>query len=121
MICGGEIAEVLGSSLSIREYEMKRMRAFVPTKRTALKRLPKRASYQRKIIYDILDEGFICHVGFVSDGQPVVIPTAYGRVAEMLYIHGSGASHMLRSPAAVYSCLCHGDFGRWLGPRPIRF
>lgn len=88
-----------GSSLSIREYEIKRMRGFVPTERTALKRLPKRASYQRKIIYDILDEGFICHVGFVSDGQPVVIPTAYGRVAEMLYIHGSAASRMLRSLA----------------------
>jgi uncharacterized protein len=88
-----------GLSLSIREYEMKGMRTFAPTKRTTLKRLPKRAFYQRKIIYAILDEGFICHVGFVDKGHPVVIPTAYGRVAEMLYIHGSAASRMLRSLA----------------------
>ena len=72
---------------------------FVPTERTILKRLPKRASYQRKIIYKILDEGFICHVGFVDRDHPVVIPTAYGRVADTLYIHGSAASRMLRSLA----------------------
>jgi len=64
-----------------------------------LKRLPKRASYERKIIYDILDEGFICHLGFVDSNHPVVIPTAYGRVADLLYIHGSAASRMLRSLA----------------------
>ena len=79
---------------------MKRMTRFVPTERTTLKRLPKRAFYQRKIIYDILDEGFICHVGFVDTDHPVVIPTAYGRVADTLYIHGSAASRMLRSLAA---------------------
>jgi nitroimidazol reductase NimA-like FMN-containing flavoprotein (pyridoxamine 5'-phosphate oxidase superfamily) len=73
---------------------------FVPTKRTRLKRLSKRASYERKIIYQILNEAFICHVGFISDGQPVVIPTAYGRLKDMLYIHGSAASRMLRSLAA---------------------
>jgi nitroimidazol reductase NimA-like FMN-containing flavoprotein (pyridoxamine 5'-phosphate oxidase superfamily) len=78
---------------------MKRTRGFVPTERTTVKRLPKRAFYQRKIIYDILDEGFICHVGFVDRDHPVVIPTAYGRVADTLYIHGSAASRMLRSMA----------------------
>jgi uncharacterized protein len=81
---------------------MKRTRRFVPTERTTLKRLPKRAFYQRKIIYDILDEGFICHVGFVDRDYPVVIPTAYGRVADTLYIHGSAASRMLRSLAAGF-------------------
>jgi nitroimidazol reductase NimA-like FMN-containing flavoprotein (pyridoxamine 5'-phosphate oxidase superfamily) len=74
---------------------MKRTRRFVPTERTTVKRLPKRAFYQHKIIYDILDEGFICHVGFVDRDHPVVIPTAYGRVADTLYIHGSAASRML--------------------------
>jgi nitroimidazol reductase NimA-like FMN-containing flavoprotein (pyridoxamine 5'-phosphate oxidase superfamily) len=64
-----------------------------------LKRLSKRASYERKIIYQILDEAFICHVGFISDGQPVVIPTAYGRAEDVLYIHGSVASRMLRALA----------------------
>ena len=70
---------------------------FVPTKRTTLKRLPKRASYERRIIYQILDSAFICHVGFIDSGHPVVIPTAYGRRGNVLYLHGSAASRMLRS------------------------
>jgi nitroimidazol reductase NimA-like FMN-containing flavoprotein (pyridoxamine 5'-phosphate oxidase superfamily) len=79
---------------------------FVPTKRTRLKRLSKRASYERKIIYQILDEAFICHVGFISDGQPVVIPTAYGRAEDVLYIHGSVASRMLRALAdGIWVCV----------------
>jgi hypothetical protein len=52
--------------------------------------------YDRAAAYKILDEGFICHVGFVVDGQPFVIPTGYGRVGDNLYIHGSAASRMLR-------------------------
>jgi uncharacterized protein len=68
-----------------------------PTQRTTVRRLPKRASYDREQIYSILDEGFICHVGFVVDGQPFVIPTGYGRAGDTLYIHGSAASRMLRS------------------------
>lgn len=70
-----------------------------PTSRTTLKRLPKRAAYERKVICDILDAGFICHVGFVDGDHPVVIPTAYGRRGETLYIHGSAASRMLRALA----------------------
>ncbi len=72
---------------------------FHPNERTKLKRLPQRASYERDTIYQILDEGFVCHVGFVCDGQPVVIPTAYGRAEDILYIHGSVASRMLRTLA----------------------
>jgi nitroimidazol reductase NimA-like FMN-containing flavoprotein (pyridoxamine 5'-phosphate oxidase superfamily) len=78
---------------------MKRTTTFVPTERTTLKRLPKRASYERNTIYQILDEGFVCHAGFTVDGQPVVIPTAYGRAEDTLYIHGSVASRMLRTLA----------------------
>jgi nitroimidazol reductase NimA-like FMN-containing flavoprotein (pyridoxamine 5'-phosphate oxidase superfamily) len=70
---------------------------FTPTKRTTLKRLPKRASYERHIVYQILDEAFICHVGFIDSGHPVAIPTAYGRRGDMLYLHGSAASRMLRA------------------------
>lgn len=66
------------------------------TPRTTLKRLPKRGSHDREVINQILDEGFICHVGFVIDGQPVVIPTGYARVGNQLIIHGSQASRMLR-------------------------
>ena len=67
------------------------------THRTQIKRLPQRGNYEREAIYQILDEGLVCHVGFAVDGQPVVIPTAYGRVGDQLYIHGSPASRMLRS------------------------
>jgi len=74
-------------------------KSFIPTKRTILKRLPQRAAYERDIIYQILDEGFICHVGFIDTGHPVVIPTAYGRRGDMLYLHGSAASRMLRALA----------------------
>jgi nitroimidazol reductase NimA-like FMN-containing flavoprotein (pyridoxamine 5'-phosphate oxidase superfamily) len=67
-----------------------------PSPRTRLVREADRAVYDRAAAYKILDEGFICHVGFVVDGQPFVIPTGYGRVGDNLYIHGSAASRMLR-------------------------
>lgn len=69
------------------------------TKRTTVKRLPKRGSYDRDTINAILDEAFICHVGFVAHGQPYVIPTGFARIGDDLYIHGSAASRMLRSIA----------------------
>jgi uncharacterized protein len=68
-----------------------------PTPRTRVVREPQRAVYDRDVINRILDEGFICHVGFVVDGQPFVIPTSYGRHGDVLYIHGSAASRMLRN------------------------
>src|SRR5579864_6576067 len=68
-----------------------------PTQRTRVVREPQRAVYDREEIYRILDEGFICHVGFAVDGQPFVIPTSYGRKGAGLYIHGSAASRMLRN------------------------
>jgi uncharacterized protein len=67
------------------------------TSRTQIKRLPQRGEYDRSTIHYILDEGLICHVGFVVNAQPFVIPTAYGRVGDRLYIHGSPASRMLRT------------------------
>jgi nitroimidazol reductase NimA-like FMN-containing flavoprotein (pyridoxamine 5'-phosphate oxidase superfamily) len=66
------------------------------TQRTTLKRLPQRGSFDRQQINEILDEGIVCHVGFVSNGQPYVIPTGYARVADTLIIHGSQASRTLR-------------------------
>ncbi|HUL34520.1 MAG TPA: pyridoxamine 5'-phosphate oxidase family protein [Candidatus Eisenbacteria bacterium] len=72
------------------------MSDFQPTERTQVKRLPKRGSYDRETVHAILDAGFVCHVGFSVDGQPYVIPTNYGRAGEMLYLHGSAASRMLR-------------------------
>jgi nitroimidazol reductase NimA-like FMN-containing flavoprotein (pyridoxamine 5'-phosphate oxidase superfamily) len=67
------------------------------TPRTRVGREPQLAVYDRNTINHILDEAFICHVGFVADGQPFVIPTSYGRDGDVLYIHGSAASRMLRN------------------------
>jgi len=68
-----------------------------PTSRTRVVREPHRGVYNRAEAYRILDQGFICHVGFVAQGQPYVIPTGYGRDGDNLYIHGSAASRMLRN------------------------
>jgi nitroimidazol reductase NimA-like FMN-containing flavoprotein (pyridoxamine 5'-phosphate oxidase superfamily) len=73
------------------------METYTPTDRTQVNRLPKRAVYDQAQVHAILDEGFICHVGFVVDGQPYVIPTGYARSGDRLYIHGSAASRMLRA------------------------
>jgi nitroimidazol reductase NimA-like FMN-containing flavoprotein (pyridoxamine 5'-phosphate oxidase superfamily) len=73
------------------------MATFPTTQRTQLKRLPQRGNYDEATIHAILDEAFLCHVGFVVDGQPYVIPTGYGRSGNRLYIHGSAASRMLRT------------------------
>lgn len=67
------------------------------TERTQVKRIPKRGYYDRETVYSILDVGLICHIGFAVEGRPFVIPTAYGRVDNCLFIHGSPASRMLKS------------------------
>ena len=68
-----------------------------PTRRTQVNRLPKRGDYSKEAIHSILNAAFLCHVGFVMEGQPYVIPTGYGRDGDTLYIHGSAASRMLRN------------------------
>ena len=73
------------------------MKAFEATEKTRVRRLPKRAVYDRERIYSILDEGYVCHLGFVVDDQPYVIPTGYARVQDSIYIHGSAASRMIRT------------------------
>ncbi len=67
------------------------------TARTTVKRLAKRGVYDRETVYAILDEALICHLGFVVDGRPVVIPTIHWRDGDRLYFHGSQASRMLRN------------------------
>jgi nitroimidazol reductase NimA-like FMN-containing flavoprotein (pyridoxamine 5'-phosphate oxidase superfamily) len=69
------------------------------TNRTRVIRHAERGVYDRNQIHAILDEGYVCHVGFAIEGQPYVIPTAYGRAGNQIYIHGSAASRMLRSLA----------------------
>jgi uncharacterized protein len=73
------------------------MSQFTPTERTQVKRLPKRGRYDQETVFQILDRGFVCHVGFSVDGQPFVIPTNYGRSGDTLYLHGSAASRMLKT------------------------
>jgi hypothetical protein len=71
------------------------MDTFPPTGRTTLHRLPRRGVYDKAQVYAILDEGFVCHAGFVIDGQPYVIPTGYARSGDEIFLHGSAASRML--------------------------
>jgi hypothetical protein len=67
------------------------------TTRTTLRRKPDRGSHDFDTIAAILDEGLVCHLAFVADGQPYVVPTTYGRDGDALYVHGSSASRMLRA------------------------
>jgi nitroimidazol reductase NimA-like FMN-containing flavoprotein (pyridoxamine 5'-phosphate oxidase superfamily) len=73
--------------------------SFVVTERTAVARHPERGSYDRDVVYRILDEALICHVAFVVGGQPVVIPTLFARLGDTIYIHGSAIGRMLRTLA----------------------
>jgi len=83
------------------------MTYYAKTERTTVKRLPDRGVYDREQVLAILDEGFICHLGYVSsDGTPVVIPTTYGRDGDCLYVHGSAISRTLQTLAGgVQVCL----------------
>jgi nitroimidazol reductase NimA-like FMN-containing flavoprotein (pyridoxamine 5'-phosphate oxidase superfamily) len=87
--------------------------ATAPTDRTRVRRVPQRGQYEREIIEAILDEALVSHVGFVHDGQPVVIPTLHARLGDRLYLHGSAASRMLRTlhkgvPVCVTTTLVDG-------------
>jgi nitroimidazol reductase NimA-like FMN-containing flavoprotein (pyridoxamine 5'-phosphate oxidase superfamily) len=73
------------------------MDSYTPTTRTEVRRLAKRGVYDKAQIHAILDEGYLCHVGFMVEGQPYVIPTGYARSGDRIYIHGSAASRMLRT------------------------
>ena len=72
------------------------MKKIEPTKRTRVVREPHRGVYDRDASYAILDEALVCHIGFMVDGQPYVIPTLFARVDDIIYFHGSAASRMLR-------------------------
>ncbi len=77
-----------------------------PTPRTRVRRLPARGSYDRDVINAILDEALVCHVGFVDEGQPIVIPTIHVRIGDRVHLHGSNASRMLvRLREGVPACV----------------
>lgn len=75
------------------------MDSFSPTARTRLHRIPARGSYDRALVASILDQALHCHIGFVTDGQPYVIPTIHARMDDQLVVHGAPASRMLRAMA----------------------
>ncbi|MFW6693152.1 pyridoxamine 5'-phosphate oxidase family protein [Streptomyces sp. MAR4 CNX-425] len=70
---------------------------YLPTDRTVPTRSRERASYDREAVHSVLDAAYVCHLGFIRDGRPVVLPTLYARVGELLYVHGSTGSRPLRT------------------------
>lgn len=74
--------------------------------RVRVRRVPARGAYDAATVHAILDAGYVCHLGFVVDGQPYVVPTLYGRDGDVVYVHGSAASRMLRQLAGgLPACL----------------
>ncbi|WP_052848916.1 pyridoxamine 5'-phosphate oxidase family protein [Streptomyces avicenniae] len=71
------------------------------TPRTTPTRGRERATYDRALVHAVLDEGYVCHLGFVRDGAPVVLPTLYARVGERLYLHGSTGQRPARAAATA--------------------
>ena len=69
--------------------------AYEPTERTRVRRKPGRGSHDRDLVHSILDEALVCHIGFVQDGQPYVIPTIHAREGETLYLHGARGNRTL--------------------------
>src|SRR4051794_3654270 len=83
------------------------MARFAPTPKTRVRRVPKRGTYDHATVHAILDEGLICHLAFVHDGHPFCIPTIHARVGDVVYLHGSAASRMIRTleDGATPACL----------------
>jgi uncharacterized protein len=89
------------------------MTSFALTPETTVHRIPKRASYDRAVVHAILDEALVAHVGIVQDGQPFVLPVAFVRVDDCLYVHGAAASRLMNAlakgtPACVTVTLLDG-------------
>jgi uncharacterized protein len=76
------------------------MSNFTPTERTKVRHKPERGSYDRDLIYSILDEAFVCHIAFIADAMPIVVPTNYVRVGDKLFLHGSTASRLMKTLAS---------------------
>ena len=103
---------------------MPRQRHAAPSARTRVRRVHDRAAYDRATIDAVLDAGLICHLGFVHEGQPFVIPTLHARIGDRLYVHGSAASRTLRTlsegvPACATVTLAGRDRARPLRLRAL--
>ena len=73
--------------------------SFTPTERTRVRRNPKRATYDREVVHQVLDEAMLCHIALSIDGQPCVLPTIHTRLGNKLYLHGSNQNRMLNTIA----------------------
>ena len=74
--------------------------AYIQTEQTRLRRRPQRGTYDRETVHAILDAALVCHIGFIADGRPLVIPTAYARIGETIVFHGASRSRTLLAAAA---------------------
>ena len=84
---------------------MNPFRALSTTERTTLHRLRERGATDRSALYDVLDAGLICHFGVIIDGSPVVLPTGYGRIGDILYLHGSSANRSFQFAEGQDACV----------------
>jgi nitroimidazol reductase NimA-like FMN-containing flavoprotein (pyridoxamine 5'-phosphate oxidase superfamily) len=76
------------------------------TERTRLRRIPEHGSHRRADVHAVLDAGFVCHLGLLVDGWPMVVPTSYARLDDWLFLHGSAASRSLRAAGTpVQACV----------------
>jgi hypothetical protein len=83
------------------------MKKFTITSRNKVNRVPKRANYDAKTLYAILDNMFVCHVAFILDKQPFIIPMAYGRKGNKIYLHGATSSRLMKSlKSGIPVCIC---------------
>ncbi|WP_186831828.1 pyridoxamine 5'-phosphate oxidase family protein [Streptomyces sp. ISID311] len=95
------MSQAATSGAAISGAASSRAASYEPTERTTPTRARQRATYDQETVHAILDEGYVCHLGFVRDGSPVVLPTLYGRVGDRLYLHGSTGSRPLRMAGAA--------------------
>ncbi len=98
---GAAMSRAASSATTSSRAVSPRPASYEPTERTTPTRARQRATYDQETVHAILDEGYVCHLGFVRDGSPVVLPTLYGRVGDRLYLHGSTGSRPLRMAGAA--------------------
>ena len=90
----------------------------VTTDRTKVRRLPDRGTNDRTTAYEVIDEAYIAHVGFVVDGEPRVLPMTYGRDGDVLYLHGAVGNAMLRASAGTRCASPSRSSTAWCWPAP---
>ncbi len=81
------------------------MNSYTPSKLNQIKRIPKKAEYSRKVIYQIIDEALYCHIGIIHENRPIVIPTIHTRVEDFLFIHGSNNSRLIKASNQNNMCV----------------